>query len=649
MLGLLLAAAQVIEPRRVHLGEPGAPEWAEFAAPPAASRRLDVRFESRANAAEQTLLVRQRDVKLRWAVELNGRRIGELEGFEEAQVHALAAPPGALRDGPNVLSIVPPSGRDDVEVGEIVLDPRPRSEAIGGATLEVAVTEEGRAVPCRITVADAEGALAPIAVTPDPAFAVRTGVVYTRDGTARIGLRPGKYVVYASRGFEYSAPRASIEATSGQTTPVRLAIRREVPTPSLVACDVHLHTREYSGHGDATAAERMITLAGEGIELPIATEHNQHTSWAGDAARAGVTGFLTPVLGNEVTTAKGHFNIFPVRPGSPVPDAREEDWPKLTASIRRTTGAEVIVLNHPRDLHSGFRPFDAANFDAVTGRNRRGFEFEFNALEVVNSGALQSDLMLLYRDWFALLNYGVRVAAVGGSDSHDVARSVVGQARTYVECPDAAPGAIDVAAAARSIVQGRTYVSMGLLTRLAVEQADELTATATVLGPSWTRADRVELFMNGVRVREERLKPTDAVEKARVRWKLRRPSHDAWLAAVASGPGVREPFGATPKPYQPSSPAWEPRVIGSAGPIWIDGDGDGALTSPRKYAQALVERHGRDAKALVAALGSYDEATATQAADQCQDAGSEGYRRALESAPEHVRRGFAAAAADYRP
>ena len=55
---------------------------------------------------------------------------------------------------------------------------------------------------------------------------------------------------------------------------VPLAIRREVATPGLVACDTHVHTLTNSGHGDATIAERVVTLAGEGIELPIATDHN---------------------------------------------------------------------------------------------------------------------------------------------------------------------------------------------------------------------------------------------------------------------------------------------------------------------------------------------------------------------------------------
>src|SRR5947199_9375196 len=121
------------------------------------------------------------------------------------------------------------------------------------------------------------------------------------------------------------------------------------------------------------------------------------------------------------------------------------------ASFRETPGVQVIVLNHPRNIHNNFQPFAATNFNAVTGRNLRGFEFSFDAVEVANSSALQSDWMLSFRDWFALLNYGCRVTAVGSSDAHDVSRYIVGQGRTYIACADTDPGHIDISQACRNL------------------------------------------------------------------------------------------------------------------------------------------------------------------------------------------------------
>src|SRR2546430_2707998 len=100
----------------------------------------------------------------------------------------------------------------------------------------------------------------------------------------------------------------------------------------------------------------MNTSAGEGIDLPIATDHNVQVDYHAAAVKQGVRKHFTPVVGNEVTTAVGHFNIFPVPAGGPVPDFKLKDWNSLFASIENTR-ARAVILNHPRDLHSGFRPF----------------------------------------------------------------------------------------------------------------------------------------------------------------------------------------------------------------------------------------------------------------------------------------------------
>lgn len=521
-------------PRELLLRSGSAPEWDEFAAAAPHGRRLDLPFS--APPGEATLLIRQRDVKLEWTVELNGRKIGMLEAMEFPQVHAL---PASIRPGENVLSIVPPAKADDIVVGEIRIETRPL------ATVEVEVNEG--ALPCRITVADSLGALAPIRAEPDPRLAVRTGVIYTIDGRARFGVHPGTYAVTAGRGFEWSIDERKIEARPGETTRLSLKIRREVPTPGLVACDTHIHTRELSGHGDATVAERGVTLAGEGIELAVTTEHNQNRAYPPSP-------HFTVVAGNEVTTKRGHFNVFPARTEGPVPDASLTDWARLADSIR-ASGARVAILNHPRDLHAGFRPFDPANFGTV-----RDALF-VDAIEAVNSGANLSDPMSVTRDAFTLLQAGRKIALIGASDSHDVARNIVGQGRTYVRVPDGDPAKIDVDRACSSFLEGRVMASLGLLCLL---EADGTRLRATVLGPSWTRCDRLEIFMNGERIRDEKIEPSASIEKARVEWTVARPARDSWVLAIASGPGVTAPYWPLAKPYQPTSTAWVPRLFGSS-------------------------------------------------------------------------------------
>ena len=104
---------------------------------------------------------------------------------------------------------------------------------------------------------------------------------------------------------------------------------------------------------------------------------------------------------------------------------------------------------------------------------------------------------------------------------------------------------------------------------------------------------RIELFANGVKVREQPVAAESGSRpgtKVEVTWELRRPGHDAYLVAVSSGPGVSAPSWAIARPYQPTSRAWTPRVLGIANPIYIDGDADGMWTSPKRYAERLVAR-----------------------------------------------------------
>jgi hypothetical protein len=658
LLGLLFvpgasAAApdgQVLNREAFHLRSGTRPEWDEFAQRTPKGRGLVLPFSSQRNEREGTLLIVQDNVKLDWPVELNGKRLGTLFLMEAPLVHTLKVPVGGLHDGTNTLSIVPPTENDDITVGTITLIDRPVGEAFSGAAIDVDVTERdgARHLPCRITVVRQDGALAPLVGSGDVQLAVRPGVVYTANGHARLGLPAGEYSVFANRGFAYGVGESHASVRIGETVHIRLQIAREVPTPGWISCDTHIHTGTFARHGDATVEERALTLAGEDIEMPVSTEHDQLVDFSRAAERTGTGAWFTPVIGDEVTTAQGHFNIFPVLSNAVPPDKKIPNWTKLMKAFRATPGVQVVVLNHPRNIHNNFQPFAATNFNAATGENLRGFTFTFDAIEVANSSALQSDEMINFRDWFALLNYGYRFTAVGSSDGHDVSRYIVGQGRTYIRSSSVDPARLDVQEVCRNLRHGRALVSLGLLTDmtvngqfgvgdLATNLREQIHVAITVLGPSWVHADRVELYANGIKIRERSFPgPSDMSAfgaaptaegkplRLEVAWDLPRPKHDLYLVALASGPGTRALYWPLARPYQPSSPTWNPRLIGATNPIWLDADGDGTFTGARAYAQRLVQESRMDAKVLADRLGSYDEAVRAQAASLLAERGAAG-------------------------
>jgi len=622
----LMAEDLTVEAKRLHLGRAGQFEWEAFKDRVVDAERLERRFEAKANATEQTLRLWQRDVKLTWPVLLNGRKLGNLVTAETAMENLLAIPAGALRDGENVLTIEAPPSLDDIEVGPVIIAAKPMKEVISGAQVEVSVTdgETGGGLPCRLTLTRTDGTLQPLQAEPAGAVAVRIGVIYTRNGKAMLSLPPGDYVLHAGRGFEWSVGRVAISLRTGDTKQVALQLKREVPTAGWIAADSHIHTLTHSGHGDAKIEERMLTIAGEGIELAIATDHNHHTDYAPSAASMGVAERFTPVIGNEVTTKHGHFNAFPIEAGARVVNHEQEDWAKLLPEIRSTPGVKVITLNHPRDLHSGFIPLGSMQFNPKTGRHRQADALDIDAMEVITSAAMQSDIHLLYRDWFALLNRGHRIAAVASSDSHDVNRFILGQGRTYVAARDADAANLDLDEVWRSYKEGRLLVSMGLLTQLKVNDkfkvgdlatglAESIKVEATVFGPAWTQADRIELFANGILIREQKIEDNHrAGEKARIVWQLPKPAHDVHLVVIATGPGVTAPFWEIPRPYQPSSKTFVPRVMGSTNPIWLDADGDGQFEPALAIARRLIQESAGDAVKLQESLKRCDEAVAVQ-------------------------------------
>ena len=661
---------QVLDSRLHHLRTGSAREWDEFPRTPEAEK-YELTFDSEVNKTEWTLRLRQQDVKQSWRVRLNGHELGSLTQDENDMVVYFVVDAGVLTRRANRLTIEQDAGRresiDDIRVGEIALAPRSLQDLLSESNVEVTVvdTDVAQRIPSRITILNESGSLQSVYAAPDPQLAVRPGTIYTATGQAVFHLPAGTYTIYAGRGFEYSLATTTLTIGAGETNERTLEIRREVPTDGYVACDTHVHSLTHSGHGDASVQERMVTIAGEGIELPIATDHNVQIDHDSFARTAGVRQYFTPVVGNEVTTPVGHFNIFPVPKGAEVPNHKLTNWEEILAEIESVTGAPIVVLNHARDLHSGVRPFGPRHFNDVVAANLDGWSHGFTAMEVVNSGATQTNVLQLFEDWTSLLNRGESVVPVGSSDSHDVARHFVGQGRTYVRCDDGDPGNISVDQVVDSLQHGRVMVSYGLLAKIDVDGrgSGELVALGDqqtvrvdvqVLGPHWVQADRVELFANGRKIREQLIETnlTDgegASEsstgvKWRGHWMIPRPSHDVHLVAIARGPGIDVPYWKTAKPYQPTSPMWESQVIGCSGAVWLDADGDGERTSAREYAKRLWDASDGDLRHLLQALADYDAAVAAHVADYFHDAGGDviapEFRRAVQTAKPLVQEGF---------
>ncbi|HTE32183.1 MAG TPA: CehA/McbA family metallohydrolase [Chryseolinea sp.] len=592
-----------------------------------ADKELNLQFTAKSNVSAQTLNIRQYDVKQNWQVLINDHEIGRLVIDEKDMSTYFAIPGNILKDGMNTLLIkCEPAEPDDILIREIVLDSRPLTEVLAEATVDITVMDKRSRLllPSRITIVNERGSLQTIYATSDSSLAVRPGCVYS-NGKAAIQLPAGTYTIYAGRGFEYGIDSAKVTMKPGDHLKQPLFIGREVETPGWVVSDTHIHTFTHSRHGDATQEERAITIAGEGIELPIMTDHNVNIDLRPVVNALNLTNDFTPVTGDEVTTRVGHFNVFETKANVPVIAHESVNWNDLSKTFGDLSKSKVIILNHARDIHNNFRPFDPSRHLSFAGECVDDGNFPANAMEVINSGSQQTDYMALYRDWFGMLNSGHLLTPVGSSDSHDVNRFIVGQGRTYIQCDDREPGKIDVDAAIKSFRGGRVMVSCGLLTRMSVNNvygpgdvvpgAGSVNVVVDVMGPAWVRADRVALYANGKKIREEKIvSHGQGGIKLTRSWTVTIPKHDVYLVAIADGPGNGMPYWPIAKPFQPAGPDWNPKVIGSTGAVWVDGDRNNLINSPRSYAEKIITSTGGDMSKIVRELGAYDEAVAGQVA-----------------------------------
>lgn len=592
-----LDSCHIVDAKWHHVRNVEPREWSHHPEK-AEAKELVVEFDLAEPEKFKLITLRQKETQQVWVVVLNDKKIGTLIRDHNHLEHGIAIPVGLLKKSGNRLVISTSSEKpDDILVGEFVLNSTIQTEFEGsldaealykkrgyrsprpeyGAELKLSCVDadSGEAIPSRFTIVDAKtGALVLLGAESNDRQAVRAGVVYSLDGKCSVKIAAGRsYQVYAGRGFEYGLASANVKLKQGAKESVNLKIRREVPTPGLVASDTHLHTFEFDRHGDCDLSERLLSVVGEGIELPISTGHDKHIDYRKEADRLGVSRWLTPVIGCEVTTKEGHFNVFPIANADVKPAQHKGlPWAEVFKNIYATPDVKVCILNHGRDLHGKLIPLGPKTFDAEKGIFLDGRELEANAMELINSGAHISDPMQIVRDWFALVRSGHKIAGIGSSDSHTVNFAIPGQARTYVECADENPGKLDVKVAIDSFVKQRTWVSFGLLARL--DKTEEGKFKAKVLGPSWSQANELKIFRNGEEVKSIHISESAGKkpgEKMTAIFSLddldAKP--DDFLCAVATGPGITGVWWPGMVPYQPTSPDWKPFVMGISPLVWV--------------------------------------------------------------------------------
>lgn len=231
--------------------------------------------------------------------------------------------------------------------------------------------------------------------------------------------------------------------------------------------DFHTHT----GHSDGSCASRtgakapcplvrtLEAAAARGLDFVAITDHNTTSHFAEVAALQPAFDDLLVIPGREVTTFKGHFNVFGAvgeidfQLGGP----RAPDIGAILDQVEKAGG--LASINHPA-MPSG-------ELCMGCGWTVENTPFaRFAAVEVENGGALaltngvEGDPLSGAGFWEARLNEGVRLTAIGGSDNHDALLPpdkppAVGRPTTVVWAEE-----LSTAAILEGVRKGRVFIDL---------------------------------------------------------------------------------------------------------------------------------------------------------------------------------------------
>ena len=226
----------------------------------------------------------------------------------------------------------------------------------------------------------------------------RLHVVFPTDGQADLSAPPGVHRVLVSRGYEYDLVDTEVTVKAGEVEPVEAKLRRVVDSMGVLCGDFHIHTHRSPDATDSPEF-KLMAAAGDGVELPVRTDHEFVAAFEPVVASLGLEAWMYGFSSLELTTSSfGHFGVFPLEPDP----SMQNDGAIVWNGINEESGAieifdPVPVINEARDnrpddpevimFHPRSRPGTGGGVGELLGENYfMGWNDPFT-----NTGGVQYD------------------------------------------------------------------------------------------------------------------------------------------------------------------------------------------------------------------------------------------------------------------
>lgn len=475
-----------------------------------------------------------------------------------------------------------------VDVGDAATTAAITLPALATLAIDHVVDDDGAMIPARVQVLPVAGG-PPIADIPDrfgePRPPGGRHVVRFHDGSPMsLPLVAGRYHVVVSRGPEYELFERDVDLAAGATVALAPVLEHVVDTAGVQCGDFHIHTIR-SNDAEDIATYKVQSAMADGVEILVRSDHEWVDDFQPLIEDHGWEPWVMGVGSIEMTSFQiwGHMGVFPLAPdpravnnGAPrwqtFPTAAAPEGDVVTLNpvdvfdaVRARPERPTVIINHPQ---GGTNYFGYVGLDPMTGLVEfpQYWDDEFTLIEAFNDSGWDANRAGTVASWFALLNTGRHVFAVGSSDSHGVRGSPVGYPRTCIRLDKDDPRQIDGDLIRDRLVAGHATVSGGIYVDAKVGTAgpgDIATTGAVAMvdvriqAASWVDVDQVEIIVDGETVATLPVAAADAdPTNPAVRWRRTVPVDVApggsWVVVAATGEGDLTPvhpgraaFGAT--------------------------------------------------------------------------------------------------------
>jgi hypothetical protein len=404
-------------------------------------------------------------------------------------------------------------------------------------------------------------------------------------GDHTLDLSEGEWTASVSRGWHYSLQTETFTIESGQTLNKSYTLTEEIPLSGFASGEFHQHASP-SLDSELAVEERVKSNLAAGVDFMVPSDHDIIYPYQQLIDNMGVSDRIgAPLTGEEISPLVTHIGAYGI-PYDPYAGAggalripvtttegrwRVLDVPELIDAAR-DKGAQIIQINHPR-ASQGY--FDHVNYSPqvpIESLDPMIFSTDFDTLEIFNS---PNYFCKNFQDWQGLLNQGLRVTAIGNSDTHS-RNDVPGYPRNYLKT--LAPNPVNVTAAeiTDSVRKGAVTMGGGAMMDFptGTQPGDTIsvndgaiTLHVRVQTPSFTKVDRLMVIANGLLILDQPINSsTEDIVDFDENLTLN-ITEDAHVTVMALGNRQLEVV-------RPGGP-----VFAMSNPVWVDVENDG-LTLP---------------------------------------------------------------------